>query len=105
MGCLGRLGLILFGLLILLSLMQQSREATLIVFILIVVWAAIIIWVFSDARARGANPLAWSLLVFVLNLIGLFIYLLLRPSGSLVRCAYCGRRRLAQYPRCNRCGN
>jgi hypothetical protein len=105
MKCLIKLCIILIGLVILFGVVGQSKDGAILVLVLFSIWFFMVVWVFSDARARGANPIAWALLVSIFNIIGFFLYLLVRPSGSLVTCTHCGRRRLAQFPRCNRCGN
>ena len=40
---------------------------------------AILIWVYKDAQARGADPMLWLILVFFTGLIGLIIWLVVRP--------------------------
>ena len=40
---------------------------------------AILIWVYKDAQARGAEPMLWLILVFFTGLIGLIIWLCVRP--------------------------
>jgi hypothetical protein len=48
--------------------------------ILLVLWIAIIVWVYRDAERRGMNGVLWALLVFIGNLIGLIIYLIIRTE-------------------------
>lgn len=45
-----------------------------------IIWIAIIVWVYKDAERRGMNGVLWSLLVFIGNLIGLLIYLIVRQD-------------------------
>jgi hypothetical protein len=52
-------------------------------FIFLVVWIAVIIWVYKDAERRGMSSLLWALLVFIGNLIGLLIYLIVRQDHPL----------------------
>jgi RNA polymerase subunit RPABC4/transcription elongation factor Spt4 len=52
-------------------------------FVFLVVWIAVIIWVYKDAERRGMSGLLWSLLVFIGNLIGLLIYLIVRQDHPL----------------------
>jgi hypothetical protein len=40
---------------------------------------AILVWVYKDAQARGAEPMLWLILVFFTGLIGLIIWLIVRP--------------------------
>ena len=40
---------------------------------------AILVWVYKDAQARGAEPMLWLILVFFTGLIGLIIWLCVRP--------------------------
>ena len=46
--------------------------------IFLVIWIAVIMWVYRDAERRRMNGLLWALLVFIGNLIGLIIYLIVR---------------------------
>jgi len=49
-------------------------------FVLFLVWIAVVIWVYRDAERRGMNGVLWALLVFLGNLIGLLIYLIVRSD-------------------------
>lgn len=53
---------------------------------LFLLWILVIVWVYRDAERRGMNGILWALLVFIGNLIGLLIYLIVRsdnaPAGS-----------------------
>lgn len=56
-------------------------------FLFLVLWIAVIVWVYKDAERRGMNGLLWSLLVFFGHLIGLIVFLIVRqdnaaPSGQ-----------------------
>lgn len=49
-------------------------------------WIALIIWTYRDIRARARDPLVQilsALLVAVLNLPGVLVYLILRPTRTL----------------------
>jgi hypothetical protein len=46
----------------------------------LIVWAYIIVWVYKDAERRGMNGVLWALLVFIGNLIGLLIFLIIRQE-------------------------
>lgn len=66
---------------------------------------ALLVWVARDAKDRGMDSaVLWMLLVFFTNLIGLIIYLLVRPQGNLVTCPNCGNKRLQSSVRCPHCG-
>jgi len=43
-----------------------------------ILWAGVAIWAYRDAERRNQNGLLWALFVFVGNIIGLIIYLILR---------------------------
>jgi len=45
-----------------------------------IIWIAIIVWVYKDAERRGMSGVLWALLVFIGNLIGLLIYLIVRQD-------------------------
>jgi RNA polymerase subunit RPABC4/transcription elongation factor Spt4 len=49
------------------------------VFFLIIIWLSFVYWVYRDARLRNTSAVFWALAVFVLNYLGLVIYLILRP--------------------------
>ena len=40
---------------------------------------AILVFVYKDAKARGAEPMLWMILCFFTGLIGLIIWLIVRP--------------------------
>ena len=78
----------------------------------LVLWIAVIIWVYRDAERRRMSGVLWALLVFIGNLIGLLIYLILRsdnpirpaearPSPS---CPKCGKSMAANHVFCPHCG-
>ena len=53
-------------------------------FLFLILWIAVIVWVYKDAERRGMNGLLWSLLVFFGHLIGLIVFLIVRqdhPAG------------------------
>ena len=62
-------------------------------------------WVYSDARSRGINPVPWAILTFLALIIGLPLYLLLRPRGDLTECPRCMKRRLGTLNTCPHCGD
>ena len=71
----------------------------------LVLTIAMLVFVARDAKARGMDtPVLWMLVVFFLNILGLVIYLLARPSGNTVRCANCGNKRLQVAAKCPHCG-
>ena len=85
-GCLGFLGTVMIGLLAL--------------------NIALLIWVARDAKSRGMdNSILWMILVMLTGLIGLIIYLCVRPQGNLLPCVQCGNKRLQVSARCPHCGN
>jgi hypothetical protein len=49
-------------------------------FFFLILWIAIIIWIYKDAERRRMNGVLWALLVFIGNLIGLLIYLIVRQD-------------------------
>ena len=49
--------------------------------IFFILWIMVIAWVYRDAERRGMNGLLWALLVFIGNLIGLIIYLIIRTES------------------------
>jgi hypothetical protein len=71
------------------------------------VWIFVAIWVHRDAQRRGMdNGALWAVLVFFLGLIGLIIYLVIRPSeirSSMRTCPECGHKRPRGVRRCPHC--
>jgi len=59
----------------------------------------IALWIYKDAKERGKNGAVWGVIGFILNIIGLIIWLIVRPSISEKpttktsdrRCPACGR--------------
>ncbi|MFQ6121387.1 MAG: PLD nuclease N-terminal domain-containing protein, partial [Methanosarcinales archaeon] len=78
----------------------------LIPIILFIISIALLVWVARDAKNKGMdNPALWMIIVFFLNIIGLIIYLLSRPSGKLVQCEHCKNRKLESLKTCPHCGH
>ena len=94
---------------------------------MVIIWIFVIIWVYKDAERRGMNGVLWSLLVFIGNLIGLLIYLIVRSDTTLgkeekseikeprpcpncgepvaehfIYCPYCGTRLQLICPKCGK---
>ena len=91
---------------------------------LLILWIAVIVWVYRDAEQRGMNGVLWALLVFIGNLIGLLIYLIVRSDNvpavqtakithpcpncqkplapHFVFCPHCGTRIQAVCPKCEK---
>jgi RNA polymerase subunit RPABC4/transcription elongation factor Spt4 len=80
---------------------------TLLPLVFIVSWVVIPIWVAGDARQRGAeSPLLWAVFVLLTWIVGLVIYLLLRPRETVTfECDSCGRQVKSEYTACPHCGN
>lgn len=46
---------------------------------LFILWFSLIYWTYRDARKRGALAIYWAVVVFFFNVLGLMIYLIVRP--------------------------
>jgi len=77
------------------------------------IWIAIIVWVYGDAEKRGMSGVLWALIVFVLHLLGLLIYLIVRsdhpvraPSSQIQAsaCSKCGKAVGKEFTFCPHCG-
>lgn len=86
---------------------------TIISFVLLIIWIFVIVWVYRDAERRGMNGILWGLLVFIGNIIGLLIYLIVRsdnqPSQSdppiiHTKCPECSIPVTDKYAFCPHCG-
>jgi uncharacterized membrane protein YhaH (DUF805 family) len=85
-GCFGLFGIIILG--------------------IIALNIALLVWVARDAKNRGMdNSILWMILVMLTGLIGLIIYLLVRPQGNVIACAHCGNKRLQISAKCPHCGS
>jgi hypothetical protein len=83
-----------------------AGAAIIIPIVLFIISIALLVWVARDAKNRGMdNPAIWMIIVFFLNLLGLIIYLLSRPSGRLVYCKNCNNRKLEALKTCPHCGH
>lgn len=49
-----------------------------------IVWAAIAVWVYQDAKKRGKDPATWAILTFLLGIFGLggYWYWVIMPSNK-----------------------
>ena len=65
-----------------------------------IIWLVLAIWVYKDAEKRGKSGILWFLIVFFLGIIGIIIWLVVRPpiGGEKPasaepdrRCPNCGR--------------
>lgn len=50
--------------------------------ILFLFWIAVVVWVYFDAERKNMSGILWALLVFVGNIVGLIIYLIVRSTSS-----------------------
>ena len=79
----------------------------------LILWILVIVWVYRDAEKKGMNGILWALLVFIGNLIGLIIYLIVRsnnttvlpPSKNLITCPQCHQEVNSEFTFCPHCGN
>lgn len=70
------------------------------------IWIFLIVYVYRDAKARGMdNAVLLTIVTAFTGILGLIIYLLMRPKGKLVPCPSCGKKRLEGSARCPNCGN
>ena len=60
----------------------NAASFSIVSLILLVIWIFVIVWVYRDAERRGMNGVLWALLVFIGNLIGLLIYLIVRSNNG-----------------------
>jgi len=84
---------------------------------LIVLWGAVLIWVYRDAEKRGMSGILWLLLVLIGNVIGLLIYAIVRSetpvrrraesaggSAAPGKCPGCGNSVATGHAFCPHCG-
>lgn len=70
--------------------------------LLAILWLLLPIWVFLDARKRDFKAPLWGILVLVTNVVGLIIYLVVRPELSV--CKQCKMKLSSKYVVCPYCG-
>lgn len=79
---------------------------------LFILWIVAIFWVYKDAERRGMNGLLWALLVFIGNILGFLIYLIVRSdklsaSASMtheITCPGCAKILEEDFAFCPHCG-
>ncbi len=66
--------------------------------VMLIIGILLAIWVYKDAKKRGSSGALWLLIVIITGIIGLIIWLVVRPpiggekpAGSDRRCPNCGR--------------
>ena len=68
-----------------------------LVFLPWIIWIILAIWVYKDAEKRGKSGVLWFIIVFFLGIIGLIVWLVVRPpiggekATSDRKCPNCGR--------------
>jgi hypothetical protein len=82
--------------------------------IMFFLWAAVAVWVYRDAERRSHNGLLWALFVFIGNVVGLIIYLILRSSSpetsaalvttATAKCPSCAGPIQKSFVACPHCG-
>lgn len=73
--------------------------------LMLAVFIGIAVFVYKDAAKRNMNRWMWmTIAVFVPNLIGLIIYIIVR-SNQQTRCISCGKRLMDDFEVCPFCGN
>ncbi len=62
------------------------------------IWILVAVWAYTDAERRGMNGILWGLLVFIGNVVGLIVYLLVRVGQApepgvqvALSCPNCGK--------------
>lgn len=76
------------------------------VIIAFALWIVFVVYVYKDSKARGMdNAVLLTIVTAITGLLGLVIYLLMRPKGVLVPCPTCQKKRLEGSARCPHCGN
>ncbi len=48
--------------------------------VVLIIWLAVVVWVYKDAKRRGKSGVLWGFVTLILPLIGLIIWLIVRPK-------------------------
>ena len=76
------------------------------ILVMLGIWVALAVWVYKDAKSRGMdNAVLLTIVTVITGLLGLIIYLLMRPKGNLVPCPSCQKKRMEGSAKCPHCGN
>lgn len=62
-----------------------------------------IYWITKDANKRGKSGIFWGIATIFFYLITVIIYLIVRPTGNIVKCNYCGKEKLETLLQCPHC--
>lgn len=97
------------------GLMCLSGAACILPVIMFIIWIVLAIWVYKDAEKRGKSGALWLIIVIITGIIGLIIWLVIRPpiggepgqnpAGADRRCPSCGRQIPVDAQVCPYCGN
>jgi len=97
------------------GLMCLSGAMCIIPIIVFIIWIILAIWVYKDAEKRGKSGALWLLIVILTGIIGLIVWLVIRPPiggepgqkkvSSDRRCPSCGRSIPMDAQVCPYCGN
>lgn len=72
--------------------------------LLLVAWAAMVGYIYGDAKRRQMRHVMWTLLaIFIPNWIGIILYFILRDPLP-KPCPGCGHAEKAKFPFCPHCG-
>jgi hypothetical protein len=84
---------------------------TVLPLLLMALWIFVIFWVYRDAESRGMSGILWALLVFIGNVVGLIIYLIVRNEQGrrpqpppAEKCPSCGQTVGPGFTFCPHCG-
>ena len=50
--------------------------------LMLIVWFLVIVWVYRDAKKRGKSGALWAIIVLFLGILGLIIWLVVRPKTT-----------------------
>ena len=82
------------------GLMCLSGAMCILPVIMFIIWIVLAIWVYKDAEKRGKSGALWLIIVIITGIIGLIIWLVIRPpiggepgqkTSSNRKCPSCGR--------------
>lgn len=85
--------------------MAIAASVSVLLLVILVLWALVAVYVWRDAGRRGMNRALWTIVVLLTPyFVGLIIYLIARSGRTDYQCSQCGKPVELSFDRCPYCG-